>query len=434
MTLIPVVKASRTTVRAAIDHHGGSSKPSAATGALARLSRLGRMDRTVLLALRNMVRSPARFSLSVGLLAGAGVVFIAGMSLGDGMAAVADEQSDLRVWDVEVQLADPTSIDDVRQSLDGLPEVTAVEGLSVANVSLADVGRVPTTRTYPDQGHDRVSVTAVPTDSSMFTVPDLAAGRWLKDGETGAIVLSDSARDDNIPNTQVGDEVQVFISGKPTTWQVVGIVEDGSGGTYTTATGFAEALNQPEQVNLLRITTSRHDEYTRTSTAAEVEQALTAAGDAVKSAASVSRANASSEGHMGPLVTILLAIAIAMGVVGAIGLASTMSANVLDRTREFGVMHAIGARPKAVRRIVVTEGVLLGVASCLLAILPALGLTALLGAGLGNLFNDGPLPYRVSMLAVGLWVALAVLGSAVAADAAATRASRITVREALAYL
>jgi putative ABC transport system permease protein len=392
------------------------------------------VDRTVLLALRNMVRRPARFFLSVGLLAGAGVVFVAGMSLGDGMAAVADEQSDMRVWDVEVQLADPTGIDDARESLEGLPEVTTVEGLSVANVSLADVGRVPTTRTYPDQGHDRVSVTALPSDSSMFTVPELAAGRWLKEGETGAIVLSESARDDNVPDTQVGDEVQVSINGRATSWQVVGIAEDGSGGTYTTAAGFAEALNQPERVNLLRIATSSHDEGTRTSTATEVEQALTAGGGAVKSAASVSRANASSEGHMGPLVAILLAIAIAMGVVGAIGLASTMSANVLDRTREFGVMHAIGARPKAVRRIVVTEGVFLGLASCLVAILPALGLTALLGAGLGNLFNDGPLPYRISLLAVGIWLALALLGSALATDAAATRASRITVREALAYL
>jgi putative ABC transport system permease protein len=40
-----------------------------------------------------------------------------------------------------------------------------------------------------------------------------------------------------------------------------------------------------------------------------------------------------------------------MGLIGCIGLTSTMGANVLERTREFGVMHAIGARPKMVRRI-----------------------------------------------------------------------------------
>jgi hypothetical protein len=47
---------------------------------------------------------------------------------------------------------------------------------------------------------------------------------------------------------------------------------------------------------------------------------------------------------------------------------------------------------------------------------------------------DAPLPYRVSMLAVGIWLVLVILGGALATDAATTRASRITVREALSYL
>ena len=267
----------------------------------------------------------------------------------------------------------------------------------------------------------------------MFTVPNLQAGRWLNPGEVGGIVLSKIARDDNIPNTEVGDTVQLSIGGKPITWRVVGIVEDGSGGIYTTAEGFAAAQRRPQRVNLLRIATHTHDEATRTAAAADAEQALTRAGIAVKSAVSVNRADAASENHMGPLVTILLAIAIAMGVVGGIGLATTMSTNILDRTREFGVMHAIGAQPKVVRRVVVTEGLILGLASCLVAVVPALGLTALLGVGLGSLFMDGPLPYRISFLAVGIWFVLATVGAALATDAAASRASRVTVREALAY-
>jgi putative ABC transport system permease protein len=63
-----------------------------------------------------------------------------------------------------------------------------------------------------------------------------------------------------------------------------------------------------------------------------------------------------------------------------------------------------------------------------------MGLTALLGAGLGGLFMDEPLPYRISLLAVGIWFVLATLGAALATEAAASRASRMTVREALAYL
>lgn len=435
MTVVPLLKASRTTVRAAIDHRGGSVTPSRATPALSRLSRIRRVDRTLLLALRNTVRRPARFLLAVSLLAGAGTVFVAGMSLGDGMAAVAEKQKELRVWDVEVQLADPAAIEEVRVSLQRrLPQVTAVEGLTTASTGPAGFGEVPITRTYPDQGHGRVSLTAVPADSTMFDVPDLQGGRWLSPGEVGAIVLSKIARDDNVPSTGVGDTVQLSIGGKPTTWRVAGIIEDGSGGMYTTAEGFAAAVGLPPRINVLRITTNTHDEVTRQAVAADADQALTAAGITVKSAVSVSRANAASENHMGPLVTILLAIALAMGVVGFIGLASTMGSNILDRTREFGVMHAIGAQPKAVRQVVVAEGLILGVASCLVAILPALGLTALLGAVLGRLFMDAPLPYRISLLAVGIWVVLSTFGAALATDAAASRASRITVREALAYL
>jgi putative ABC transport system permease protein len=110
-----------------------------------------------------------------------------------------------------------------------------------------------------------------------------------------------------------------------------------------------------------------------------------------------------------------------------------MSTNILDRIREFGVMHAIGARPKAVRRIVVAEGIFLALTSCLVAILPALALTAALGAGLGNLFFSAPLPYRISLPAAAIWTALVVLGALLATEAAATRASRVTVREALSY-
>jgi putative ABC transport system permease protein len=117
--------------------------------------------------------------------------------------------------------------------------------------------------------------------------------------------------------------------------------------------------------------------------------------------------------------------------VGAIGLASTMSANVVDRTRELGVMHAIGARPEAVRRLVVIEGVLLAFASCVVAVLPTLALTALLGAGLGNLFMAAPLPFRVSLPAAGIWIVLITCIAVLSTEVAAASAARLTVREAL---
>ncbi len=435
MTLLPLIKASRTTVRAAIDHHGLGSNARATTGVLAWLGRIRGIDRGLLLALRNTIRRPARFLLTVGLLASAGMVFVAGMSLSAGVEAVADEATEQRQWDVDVQLASPASIDDVTTVIDQVPGVSRVEGWTVAESGVAGPEQIPLTRTYPDQGHGGVSVTAVPADTTTLP-PALLEGRWLNPGETGTIVLNQIARADTVPGIGVNDSVELSVGGQPTTWRVVGLAEErgGGGGAYVTAAGFAEAMGQPQQVNQLRIVTDSPDEPTREAVADDVDELLTAAGIEVESAASVSARDASTAGHLGPIIAILLVIAIAMAVVGCIGLASTMSANILDRTREFGVMHAIGARPKSVRRIVIGEGVFLALASCVVAVLPTLALTGLIGAGLGNLFMDAPLPFRVSFLAAGMWIALVVLGAVLATEAAATRASRLTVREALAYL
>ena len=437
MALVPLAKASRTTVREAIDHHGLGSKISGATGVVARLSRIRHLDRGLLMALRNTIRRPARFWLSVGLLASAGSVFVAGMSLSSGTQAIAEEQKEQRNWDVDVQLVNPVSMDQITTMAAGLRDVNGVEGFMVARAGLAGLGQLPLTSTYPDQGHGGVSVIAVPTGATMFAPPKLLEGRWLNQGETGAIVLNQIGRNNTLPDVGAGDAVQLSVGGRATAWRVVGIVEEGGGsggGVYATAEGFAEAMGRPQQVNQLRIATAGHDELTRQAVAGAVAKTLTDAGIEVQSAASVSRSEAIIEGHLGPIVTIVLAIAIAMGVVGGIGLASTMSANILERTREFGVMHAIGARPKTVRRIVIAEGIFLAVTSVVVAVIPALALTAVLGAGLGNLFMDAPLPYRVSVLAIAIWLLVVVLGGALATDAAATRASRITVREALAYL
>jgi putative ABC transport system permease protein len=437
MALMPLVKTSRTTVRAAIDHRGLGSKPSAATGVLAWLGRARRLDRGLLMALRNTIRRPARFLLSVGLLAGAGMVFIAGMSLSSGTEAIAEEQKEQRTWDVDVQLASPAAMDEVTTMVERVPDVSRVEALNVAQTGVAGPGKIPVTRTYPDQGHGRVSVTALPAGTTMLPPPKLLEGRWLNPGETGAVVLNQVTRKNTVPNVHAGDTVQLIVGGKSTTWRVVGLAQEregGGGGVYTTAEGFAAVMGQPQRVNQLRVATNSHDEQTRNAVADAVDKILTDAGVEVKSAASISRSEAISAGHLGPVILIVLGIALPLGVVGGIGLASTMSANILDRTREFGVMHAIGARPTAVRRIVVAEGVFLALTSCLVAVIPALALTAVLGAGLGNLFMSAPLPYRFSMLAVGIWTALVVLGAVLATEAAATRASRITVREALAYL
>jgi putative ABC transport system permease protein len=363
-------------------------------------------------------------------------VFVAGMSLSASVQAIEQEQGRLSMWDVDVLLTSPAPLDELATVVLQVPGVTRVEGLNVVPTGLAGPGQIPITRTYPDQGHGRVSTIAIPDQTSTFVPPRVLEGRWLEPGETGAVVLNQIARTNTVPDLRTGETLELLVSGQRTSWRLIGVVEErgGGGAAYTTADGFAQATAQPKRVNQLRLVTGSHDEQSRATVADAVGRTLTDARIEVASAASISRRELISEGHLGPIITIVVAIAVAMGVIGGIGLASTMSANILDRIREFGVMHAIGARPARVRRIVTAEGVFLTIASVFVAVVPTLGLTALLGAGLGNLFFSAPLPFRISLPAIVIWTAIAILGAVLATEAAASRASRITVREALAYV
>lgn len=436
MALAPLVRTSRTTVRAAMNHHGLSTTSGAAARIDARLGRLRGLDRTLLMALRNSIRRRARFLLAVGLLASAGTLFVAGLSTMSGVQAVPEQAKQQRHWDVEVQLSHPAAAATLTAAVRDLPHVAGVEAWSTAPTGVAEPGRIGITRTYPDQGHGSVAVTVVPARTAMLAPPPLLEGRWLRPGETGAVVLNQIARAYTNPGIQAGDTVQLTIGGRPTSWRVVGIVKEMFVGTgaYVTADGYAAATGRAQQANLLRIATDRHDEQTREAVAAAAERALTDAAQTVRSSASVGRLDAAGTGHMLPIIMILLAIALAMGAVGCIGLASTMSANVLERIREFGILHAIGAKPTVVRRIVILEGIVMALASCVLAVLPALALTALMDAGIGNMFLFAPLPFRISVPVVAIWIALVTLGAVLATRIPAARASRFTIREALAYL
>jgi putative ABC transport system permease protein len=109
-----------------------------------------------------------------------------------------------------------------------------------------------------------------------------------------------------------------------------------------------------------------------------------------------------------------------------------MSINVLERTREIGVMRAIGASNGSIRTIVVIEGVLIGAISWLVGALLSLpfsyGIVALLSTALRfEVF------YAFSVFGLVIWLAIVIGIPAIASVFPAWNASRPTVREVLAY-
>ena len=88
-------------------------------------------------------------------------------------------------------------------------------------------------------------------------------------------------------------------------------------------------------------------------------------------------------------------MAILIALVGALGLMGTMSMNVLERTREIGVMRAVGASNASIRKIVLVEGICIGLLSWLIGSLLAVPIGKFLSDGVGIAFLSSFTPSSV---------------------------------------
>jgi putative ABC transport system permease protein len=165
---------------------------------------------------------------------------------------------------------------------------------------------------------------------------------------------------------------------------------------------------------------------------AELENALAGAGLPVERTAPLTTLYVAIVGHVEVPVRMLIAAAVLLGLIGGLGLASMMTVNVLERTREIGIMKAVGALPSTILKIVVGEAVVVAVLSWLAALIVALPLTGAIGQFAAGMFGS-PLPFAISVTGASLWLAILVALALVASAAPARRASTSIVREALAY-
>src|SRR5712691_2156129 len=119
-----------------------------------------------------------------------------------------------------------------------------------------------------------------------------------------------------------------------------------SAAAYATPETFAKTIGQAGRTNAVRVAVKDHGAADKVSRS--VEQALAREQIGVKVSITEARFEDAQTGHVYILVFALIFMAMVMAVVGTLGLASAMSTSVIERTREFGVMRAIGATSRVV--------------------------------------------------------------------------------------
>jgi putative ABC transport system permease protein len=126
------------------------------------------------------------------------------------------------------------------------------------------------------------------------------------------------------------------------------------------------------------------------------------------------------------IISALLASAL---IIAILGVANTLLLSVTERTREIGLLRAVGLRKRSVWRMVTLESMVMAIFGAILGMLLGVGLGAALVLALKDLGFDG---VTVPWVLLGVYTVLAALAGIVAAIWPAWRASRLDILKAIA--
>jgi putative ABC transport system permease protein len=107
--------------------------------------------------------------------------------------------------------------------------------------------------------------------------------------------------------------------------------------------------------------------------------------------------------------------------------------NVLERTREIGVMRAIGAVDVEIIKSVIVEGTFIGIISWFLGVLLSFPISYLLLSIISLALFNSPIQQAFSMQGFTIWLLVVLTLSAISSVLPAHHAARLTIREVLAY-
>lgn len=427
IAIIPILGGARVTVREAISSYGLAG----AGGLLDRLlARVQFLPRLLSLTLSNTFRNKRRVVLTQITLVGAGIIFMMVMNTRVSLLyTFSDMLFTIFELNVMLDLKHEERIEEIEALTWRYPQVQAVEVWGSSRGTARLQGQ-------PESNEDNeVNLRGLPLPSQTY-VPQLRAGRWLEPEDSYAVVLNQALAAEM--GVAVGDWITVEVPAKgESDWQVVGLVFEplDQEAALMPRDTLLKTINQVGRGKAIKVKTLAGDATSERQAAEALRRMYEDHGYEVVATTTETthQVTAQRTQQMSILIALLSSMAIMIAVVGAVALSGTLSINVMERTREIGVMRAIGASSLTVAGQFVGEGLILGWLSWLVAIPLSLPISRLVIYNLSRLMNI-ELIYQHSMTGVIYWLVIVTILAFIASWFPAQKAAQTSVRESLAYV
>jgi putative ABC transport system permease protein len=387
-----------------------------------------RLSRPLLISIRNTFRHKGRLALTLLTLSLGGGLFIATFNVQASMAQYIKRIGQYFLADVNVTLQRPYRTTEILPILYSQPDVARVEPWIVT------MGELILENGFTG---DRVQLNAPPLGSQLVK-PIMITGRWIRAGDRDEIVLNELFQIKH-PELHVGSVVRLKINGRDTDWNVIGFFQmagkNGGFNAYTNFDYMAEVIGRSNVVTTYRVVSKRPNltAAQQEQLGHQIEDRLIANGVNIADLNTGAFITNLSSGGLGVLNSFLLFMALLTALVGSIGLAGTMSMNVMERTREIGILRAIGASDKVLMEMVLVEGLIIGAISYIIGAVLSFPIGKLLNDGVNQAIFGSASVFEITPTGFLIWLLVVMILSFLASVIPARSASRLTIREVLAY-
>ena len=313
--------------------------------------------------------------------------------------------------------------------------IKSIEGIKYINGMIqgrVDVSYLAETASVTVQGVDTLAW------SNMITT-ELESGRYLNPGDSGAIVIGNRVEKSTFKQPLLLNR-DLSIEGK--LFKIVGILKASDGGDdnriYMSIEAARDVIENVGQKKLDSIVLKVDNPDNVDAITSEIDLRLMMSRHVTNKTKdfTVTSSKATLERIQGVTETFTIflgAIAAVSLLVGAVGIANTMFTSVLEKTKEIGIMKAIGARNKDIMIVFLLNSALVGLVGGLLGI----GLGSVISKVLPNLLTGiGPggsvktvVPISLLIEAMAISISIGMIAGAIPAY----RASKLKPVDALRY-
>lgn len=380
---------------------------------------------TLVLALRNTGRNSQRLAVTILAMALGVAIFSTGFNVRQSLWNLLQGLKNELRYDVQVVINKPIPREKAMLPFQSLENVDTVE------MWVGGRGEIESRVASTEKG---AGIVALPYQSQMLKLA-IESGHWINSANELQIVMNQQAWA-LYGNPDVGSMIPVTIDGKKLNVKLVGIARQfEKAKIYMDVNQYDSRFNPNHFANSLMFVAKNGDYNSVIALKKNIENAIKSSDLDILYVMSQAERVKIIYDHLNIILSTILILSFLVLLVSAVGMASATGINIWERTREIGVMRAIGTVPRKIYSLFVYEGFIVSILSMILGLILAYPLSKLAAVFFGDLMLGKEAVLQYAFSSSGFWITLTVtiIFGWLASRIPAKSAIKIPAHEALSY-